>query len=127
MVVAEGRYAVTRTEGSGVFEDVIRNGCRHTEDRWVGVTETVVRVDICESPSLVGQLLADTLTAELGLGIVNMPPVDLLLVLERAVTESIKLLHGSQLTCSGLHEVKDLARNIILGEVKRDECEVPTA
>jgi hypothetical protein len=127
MVVAEGRYAVTRTESPSVLEDIVGDGCRNAENGRVRVTEAVIRVDICEPPSFVGKLLADSLSTELGLWVVEMPAIDFLLVLEGPVAESIQLLNSPQLAGSGLYEVKNFSRNIVLSKVERDECEVAAA
>lgn len=119
--------SVPRPELPGVLEDVVRYLRRNNQESRVGVAESVVLVDGGDPPALVRQLLAYALAPELGSRIVDVPAVDLLLVLQGFVTEGIQLLDGAQLASASLDEVVGFSGDLVVGEVEGNEREVSAA
>lgn len=124
MEVAQGRNAVPGAEGAGVLERRVGDRGRDNEQGWVRVAKRIVLVDGRYPPSLVGELLADALSLELGSGIIQAPPVYALFNLQGLVIEGIQLLDGSELAGAGSYEFVGLAGLRVLLEVEGDEVEV---
>jgi hypothetical protein len=122
--IGKSGNTIPRPELARVLEDIIGDGGWHDEKSRVSVAKGVVLVDRSDSPTPVGELLADSLPLKLGFGVVKLPAVHGLFVLQRLVAKSIELLHGSQPARSRLDELKGVARNLVVFEVERDKREV---
>lgn len=122
--VRQDWYAVPRTKVSGIFEDIIRDLGRHNQKRRVCVAEGIILVDCGDSPALVRQLFANSLSSELRLWIVKIPSIHFLFVLKGPMAECIQFFNGTEPASPRPDEIKGFAGDVIVGKVESNKGEI---
>lgn len=80
-----------------------------------------------DPPPFVGKFFADALPSKLSVWIIYFPSLDLLLVLESFMVESVQVFNRTQFARSCFQVFESFFGNVVITDIKSDEREVMTS